>query len=289
MSFSVTFMRKLDSADPAFKDILWSLLEEIERDREESVTKKEFIELSEIVGQLGQTTRELAEAQKRTENKVEELAEAQKRTENKVEKLAEAQKRTENKLEELAEAQKRTENKLEELAEAQKRTEKKLEELAEAQKELALAQKHTENELHELADEHKKTRQQLGGLAMTVGYGLEDKAYPKLPALLHRDFGLVVQERLVRRFVKDKKGNYIEVNIFGKATRNGEDLVIVGESKSQLSKNDIKRFLRKKVKPFEGVFDHMFPVLVTYMIADPEVESCAKEKGIALYYSYDFS
>ncbi|MCP4104117.1 MAG: chordopoxvirus fusion protein [Desulfobacteraceae bacterium] len=208
MPFSVAFMKKLDSADPGFKDILWSLLEEIERDREESVTKKEFGELSEIVGRLGQTVWELAEAQK-------QLAEAQKRTEMKVE-------------------------------------------------ELALAQKRTEQELHELVGEHRKTRQQLGGLTMTVGYGLENAAYPKLPDLLHRDFGLAVQERLVRRFVKDKKGNDIEVNIFGKATRDGEDVVIVGEAKSQLSKNDIKRFLRKKVKPLEGMSEHMFLVLVTH-------------------------
>ncbi len=253
MPFSVSFMRKLDSADPGFKDILWSLLEEIERDREESVTKKEFGELSKIVGHLGQATQELAEAQKRTEKKIEELAEAQK---------------------ELAEAQK-------ELAEAQKRTERKVEELA-------LTQKRTEQELRELAGEHRKTRQQLGGLTMTVGYGLENQAYPKLPDLLHRDFGLAVQERLVRRFVKDKKGNDIEVNIFGKATRNGEEVIIVGESKSQLSKNDIKKFLRKKVKHLEGMFEDIFLVLVTHMIADPGVEICAKEKGIALYYSYDF-
>ncbi|MCP4347494.1 MAG: chordopoxvirus fusion protein [Desulfobacterales bacterium] len=247
MPFSVAFMRKLDSADPGFKDILWSLLEEIERDREESVTKKEFGELSEIVRRLGKTVWELAEAQK-------QLAEAQKRTEMKVEELALAQKRTEMKVEELA-----------------------------------LAQKRTEQELHELVGEHRKTRQQLGGLTMTVGYGLENAAYPKLPDLLHRDFGLAVQERLVRRFVKDKKGNDIEVNIFGKATRDGEDVVIVGEAKSQLSKNDIKRFLRKKVKPLEGMSEHMFLVLVTHMIADPGVETCAREKDIALYYSYDFS
>jgi predicted nuclease with TOPRIM domain len=67
-----------------------------------SVTKVEFNELKDVV-------RDLAEAQKRTEQRVEELAEAQKRTEQQVEELAEAQK-------ELAEAQKRTENAVERLA-----------------------------------------------------------------------------------------------------------------------------------------------------------------------------
>src|SRR3989304_2760643 len=59
------------------------------------VTKVEFNELRDVV-------RELAEAQKRTEQRVRELAEAQKRTEQRVGELAEAQKRTETELKELA-------------------------------------------------------------------------------------------------------------------------------------------------------------------------------------------
>jgi len=91
--------------------------------------------------------RDLAEAQKRTEQRLDDLAEAQKRTEQRlgelevvVRDLAEAQKRTEQRLDDLAEAQKRTEQRLGELevvvrdlAEAQKRTEQRLEELAQAQ------------------------------------------------------------------------------------------------------------------------------------------------------------
>lgn len=61
-----------------------------------SVTKTEFNDLRQVVG-------ELAEAQKRTEKAVEELAEAQKRTEKAVEELAAAQKRTERAVEKLAE------------------------------------------------------------------------------------------------------------------------------------------------------------------------------------------
>ncbi|MFN3740214.1 MAG: hypothetical protein ACK4TF_06015, partial [Thermodesulfovibrionales bacterium] len=52
---------------------------------------------------------ELAQAQKRTEQRVEELAQAQKKTEQRLEELAQAQKKTEERLEELAQAQKKTE------------------------------------------------------------------------------------------------------------------------------------------------------------------------------------
>ncbi|MDR5683462.1 MAG: hypothetical protein QN163_05480 [Armatimonadota bacterium] len=68
--------------------------------------------LGEEVLQLPFVVRELAEAQKRTEQRVEELAQAQKRTEQRVEELTEAQKRTEQRVEELVQAQKRTEQAL---------------------------------------------------------------------------------------------------------------------------------------------------------------------------------
>jgi hypothetical protein len=253
MPFSVNLMRKLETVDSELRDVLWSILDEVERNREESVTKTEFRELRDIVRELGTTTYDLAEAQKRTEHRVEELAEAQKRTEHKIEELAEAQKRTEHKVEELAEAQKRT-----------------------------------EQELRTLTSEHKETRRQLGGLSMTVGYGLEDKAYPALPALLKRDFNLVVQGRLTRTYVQDKKGQNLEVNIFGKAVKDGNDVFIIGESKSQLSKKEIDAFVRKRLKRFDGVFSDIFPVLVTFMVSSPDVEKYAREQNIALYYSYDF-
>ncbi len=64
------------------------MLEELERQREESVSKREFSELKEIVRELGKTVKELAEAQKQTEAKLKELAEAQKKTEEEIAKLA---------------------------------------------------------------------------------------------------------------------------------------------------------------------------------------------------------
>ncbi len=45
----------------------------------------------------------------------------------------------------------------------------------------------------------------------------------------------------------------------------------------------------KRVEAFERVVGgEIFPVLVTHMISEADAEEFAKEKGIALYYSYDF-
>jgi len=58
-------------AQPDLKDVLRTMAHEIERSRDEAVTKTDFSELKEIV-------RDLAEAQKRTEQRMDELAIAQK-------------------------------------------------------------------------------------------------------------------------------------------------------------------------------------------------------------------
>lgn len=81
------------------------------------------------------------------------------------------------KMGELAEAQRRTEQRVGELAEAQKRTEQRVEELAEAQRK-------TEEEVRELARQMGDAKAGLGGLARSVSYALENKAYRSLPGYL---------------------------------------------------------------------------------------------------------
>ena len=77
----IELVRMLDQVEPPLRSILLGILEEMERQQRDRVTKNEFNELREVV-------RELAEAQKgseerlgRLEDMVRELAEAQMRTE----------------------------------------------------------------------------------------------------------------------------------------------------------------------------------------------------------------
>ena len=292
----MSLARKLEKVEPQLREVLFAILEEIEKQRKERVTKEEFKELRDIV-------KELAQAQKHTEQKIKELTEAQKQTEQKVKELAQAQKETEKRMatlekrmEELAQAQKRTEQRVEELAQAQKRTEQRVEELAQAQKrteerveELAQAQKRTEEELHKLIQEHRKTREQVGGLSATVGYILEDRAIKALPKLLKEEFDLTIEGKLLRKLLQDRLGRTFEVNILGKAVKNGKKYVIIGEAKAQLSKNKVREFARK-VENLKNLFkEEPFPILITYMITETDVESLAKELGIKrIYYSFEF-
>ncbi|MCS6848963.1 MAG: hypothetical protein RMN52_14760 [Anaerolineae bacterium] len=143
----------------ALPDIVRSLAEAQRR------TEQRLEELAEAqrrtdqrLEELARALQELAEAQRRTDQRLEELAEAQRRTEQRLEALAEAQRIMEQRLEALAEAQRRTEQRLEELAEAQRRTEQRLEELAEAQR-------RTDQRLEALAEAQRITEQRLEALA----------------------------------------------------------------------------------------------------------------------------
>ncbi len=118
-----------------YRDLLQLLAEHPEW-REElrrALLSDDFLTLPQIV-------RELAEAQRRTEQQVEELVKAQRRTEQRVEELAEAQRRTEERLEALA-------KRVDELAEAQKQSEERLTRLEAIVAELTEAQKRTEETL----------------------------------------------------------------------------------------------------------------------------------------------
>ncbi len=86
--------------------------------------------------------------------------------------------------------------------------------------------------------ELKDIRKMVGGLSDTVGYTLENEAYKALPKLLARDFNLEVEGRLIRKYIEYPDGRHDEVNIFGKAKKNGRDLWVVGESKVRMSKKE---------------------------------------------------
>jgi uncharacterized protein (UPF0210 family) len=102
MTVGAAFLRKLETLPSDLREVFVALVEEIEISWQRIVTKDDFKQLCDIV-------QELAEAQKRSEERttrleiaVNELAEAQKKTEQRVSELAEAQKRTEEEIRKLA-------------------------------------------------------------------------------------------------------------------------------------------------------------------------------------------
>ena len=224
MPYSTKIIKLLDKVEPTLREVLIALLEEMERQRLENVTKNEFNELKAIV-------KELAEAQKRSEERLTRL-----------------------------------ENVVAELAEAQKKTER---------------------ELEKLVGEHRKTREMVGNLQHTVGYVLEDRAFVGLPPLLKEDFGIEIVEALRRDYIEVYPGKYIEVNIIGKGKRDGRDVWIIGDCKTQLKKRDVDEFLKILKQIEESISGDKLPIIVTYQTS-PLVRNYIKERGLKLYFSYQF-
>ena len=170
------------------------------------------------------------------------LAQAQARTEQRVEQLTQAQVRTDETVKALAQAQMRTETRVEELAQAQARTETRVEELAQAQKELAQAQARTEQVVAETRVDILQMREQLarmdarivdlqqavGSLGNELGFDLEEYTSLLLPPYLERHFGIKVSG-LTREHFRMDDGNRSEVDLVGHATREGQEILVLGD------------------------------------------------------------
>jgi hypothetical protein len=183
-------------------------------------------------------------------NVVKDLAEAQK-------DLAEAQK-------DLAEAQK-------DLAEAQKRTETRVEELAVSQREMA-------DGLRELAWAMKDTRKQLGGLAQSVGYGLEAYAMERIPKILAKQLPFVEEASGPEQFVSPA-GAEDEIDVVVRGTLAGRPVVFLCETKTNISPQEVRDFLATadRVRPQLGCDD----VRLLYFAyrASPEARGAVADVG----------
>jgi chromosome segregation ATPase len=140
------------------------------------VLTNELLSLPDIV-------RELAEAQRRTEERLEQLS-------IRVDQLAEAQRRTEERLEQLALRVDQLSIRLDQLsirvdqlAEAQRRTEERLEQLALRVDQLAEAQRRTEERLDALAETVQRLVNQMAEIRGDV---LEIKFRDKAPSFFGR-------------------------------------------------------------------------------------------------------
>ena len=273
MPFSVNLIKRLEAVEPPLRGALIALLEEVERQREVSITKKEFLEFAKTTEEnfqkVWKTIGELAEAQKRTEIRLNELAEAQKKTEQRLDSLTE-------KVEALAEAQKKTEIKVNELAEAQKKTEIKVNELAEAQK-------RTEVEIRKLGIGLRRTREQIGGLARSVAYALENEAFRKLPAFLKERYQIEVIDNIIRAEIEGE-----EINILGQVKKDGQEMMLVGEAVLKLDDRRKLKLLSDKVQLVKETYGKgVIPIIITHF-AKKNILERAKNAGIIIVQSFEW-
>ncbi len=224
----------------------------------DDIILKEIIEVKQEINRVWKAIDELASTQKRTEQILQRLAEEHEKLKEEVRKLAEAQARTEQQVQKLAE---------------------ELEKLREEVRKLVEAQVGTERRLQKLINEHEKTRENLAGLSHTVGHLLEDRAIKSLPKILKK-YGIEVVGELSRDYIRVGV-EYIEVNIYGKAIKDGKEYILLGEVKTRVSIKAIDEFIEK----CDVISKEAIKVFISY-IFPPHIKEYAKEKQIILIPSY---
>jgi myosin heavy subunit len=234
--------------------------------------------------QIAENTRAIERLIRVTEQQSEQIAENTRA-------IAELRAVTEKHSEQIAENTRAIAENTRAIAELRAVTEKHSEQIAENTRAIAELRASVER-LARTAERHERRlenlERQMGGLSATVGYTLENTAYKALPVLLARDYGIQVQGKLTRDYVVAPDGSAYEVNILGTGVQNGRTVTIVGESKVQLSVQEVDRFLRRKLKPLQSLVENPFPVLVAHMVTSPKVLPHARAKGVAVYLSYEF-
>ena len=208
-------------------------------------------------------------AVERLELAVEQLAEAQRRSEERLSGVEERVSRLESAVERLELA-------VEQLAEAQRKTEERLN----------IFQTETREAIDRLTWAIDRLQKQVGGLSDTVGGDIEDIAYIVLYNVLKRELGWQVSElhRSWQRWDTEPE----EVNIFGTATdpaRPEATIWIVGEAKHNLTLKEVKDFIKQVERARQHLAGEIFPVCFCYRVR-PEVEQILRDTGIRLVFSY---
>ena len=260
---------------PALRFEIKELIDE--RIREKHVRQEDFTELKDIV-------KEIAKVQKRTEIRVEELAQAQKRTEIEIQKITEGLQQTR---EELSQKISQTENKIDLTRGELGLTREELGGLSNkvdlTREDLSL----TREELGGLSNKLDLTRGELGGLSRSVSYAFENEVYRMLPIALKNDYGIELTDKMIRTEIGGQ-----EINILGRAKRNGKDVVIVGEAKlrcdERRKKPDVFEELEEKVLAVKEEYkEEIVKILVTHYATKGFMKE-AEQKGVIVIQSFEW-
>ena len=251
----------------------------------------------EDFSKLTATVERLADAQERTEERMNRLADAQEQTEERMNRLADAQEQTEERMTRLADAQERTEERMNRLADAQERTEERMNRLADAQerteeqmKQLAAAQQRTEGEIHELFVAQKEltwtlkdVHKQLGGLAQSVGHGLEAYAMERIPRILAQHCGFVTESSVPEAIYADDRSH--EIDIVCRGTIDGRPAAVLCEVKTNITSHEVREFLEafERVRPQMARDEKLDPADIHPLFfgyrASPETRGLITDRG----------
>jgi hypothetical protein len=145
--------------------------------------------------------------------------------------------------------QERTDERLDRIAATQDR-------LAETQDRLATSQEGMQGDIEHLVEVTKALvwgqndlRKQVGGIALSVGQGLEAYAMERIPTLLEREFGYQTKSAMPEFLGPD--GDTSEIDVVYRGRHEGRRIVVLCEVKTNITEAEVREFLEivNRVRP----------------------------------------
>jgi uncharacterized protein YoxC len=225
------------------------LAEATARLHEDLVHREDFTKLTAIVDRLADRTDRMAAAQERSDGRLDELAIAQTETQRNLAALALETKDLSREVKELS-------HEVKGLSQETKELSHEVKGLSQETKELSRETKGLAHDMKGLSRGMKDTRRQVGGLAQTVGYGLEAYAMDKIPQLLANTLTLVVQSSKPEQFTA-ADGTDDEIDMVVRGSLAGKPVVFLCEVKTNITAKEVTDFLpiADRVGPQAGCDD----------------------------------
>jgi hypothetical protein len=152
---------------------------------------------------------------------------------------------------------------------------------------LADAQLETQVEVRALAEAQRRTEeavarlaQQVGRLSETIGFTLEDLARDLTPDRLARRHGIQVGA-LDRAFFR-LDGQEVEIDLYGVGQRDGQQIAIVGETKSRIYDRDVEALADRARRLASQLPGTPVPVLFGFVIHPSAREAAARLGAIVI-------
>ena len=187
---------------------------------------------------------------------VDRLADAQTETQRNLAALALETKDLSREVKELSHEVKDLSHEVKELSQETKELSQEVKGLSQETKELSRETKGLAHDMKGLSRGMKDTRRQVGGLAQTVGYGLEAYAMDKIPQLLANTLTLVVQSSKPEQFTA-ADGTDDEIDMVVRGSLAGKPVVFLCEVKTNITAKEVTDFLpiADRVGPQAGCDD----------------------------------
>ncbi len=218
------------------------LAEATARLHEDLVHREDFTKLTAIVDRL-------AIAQTETQRNLAALALETKDLSREVKELS-------HEVKELSQETKELSQEVKGLSQETKELSHEVKGLSQETKELSQETKGLAHDMKGLSRGMKDTRRQVGGLAQTVGYGLEAYAMDKIPQLLANTLTLVVQSSKPEQFTA-ADGTDDEIDMVVRGSLAGKPVVFLCEVKTNITAKEVTDFLpiADRVGPQAGCDD----------------------------------